>query len=245
MPKAEWAGFPEDGITKAAVGMRVRQLRETRGMTIRDLAGRAGISKTTLLRLEQGLPVTLSVLIKVCDVLDTIPPNLWIPNEVWDRPYQIHRQDKGEWRLAFNRRKRRSKLPNFTVVNDPDERSRLGKLGFVTGFFQSHACALPQGQIQAGLVELYGLHDEARRRFTHAGEEYVLCLKGQVRMTVDGHALVLEPGDAVTFWSKRFHTYESLLDPELGESSLILMVWIEGPEEPSSEAAVEAATESA
>lgn len=231
MPKTEWVGFPEDGITKIAVGQRVRKLRETRGMTIRELAARAGISKTTLLRLEQGMPVTMSVLIKVCDVLDTIPPNLWMPGDPDDRPYRLHRGAKGDWRLAFNRRKRRSTLPNFTVVGDPGERGRLGRLGFVTGFFQSHTCALPKGQLQAGFVELYGLRDEARPRYTHAGEEYVLCLQGHVRMTVDDHEFFLKPGDAVTFWSKRYHTYESMLDPAMGEPSVILMVWIEGPEE--------------
>ena len=60
----------------------------------------------------------------------------------------------------------------------------------------------------------------------------ILCLQGRLKFTISTHQLILEPGDAVTFWSRYRHRYESDLDCDTEiEPTRMLMVWIEDEEE--------------
>ena len=53
---------------------RVRALREEHGMTKRDLAAAAGISKTTMRNAERGVPVQCKTARKVAAALVVHPP---------------------------------------------------------------------------------------------------------------------------------------------------------------------------
>lgn len=60
---------PEKKDVLAAVGPRLRQLRHRRGMTLADLAGRTGVSESTLSRLEGGTrKPTLELLLPLAEV---------------------------------------------------------------------------------------------------------------------------------------------------------------------------------
>lgn len=226
MPRIQNGLAALDPALPTIVGARLRELRNRRKMTIRELAERAQVDKNTVLRVERGHPATDAVLERLCAALHTILPNLTIPDEEWNLPYRVHRAAEGDWKIAFNRRSRPSIHPDFTPIDDPDERTRLGRLGFVTGFQHTHRCLLRGGRLQAATIELYGPQDHPG--FRHMGEEYALCLRGRVRIVFKAGEVVLEEGDAVTFWSHHRHLYESAMpEGHRGPGPQLLMVWIE------------------
>lgn len=238
MPKLSWAGCEDINVAAKLVGPRVRKLREARGLTLRELAIRIGMSKNTLLRLEQGLPIAEPLFLKLCDALQTVPPNLLATEEEWVLPYRVHRGGDAPWRIAFRRAKAPARLQDFAVAGDEAERSRIGGLSFVTGFLQSLDCNIREGKLQAAVLELYGNQEKAG--FRHSGEEFVYCLHGRLKLSISTHTLILEEGDSVTFWSRYRHRYESDLSPTdpLGPTKM-LMVWIEEKEDPQARMADE------
>lgn len=230
MPKLTWTGCDDIEAAANLAGPRVRKLREARGLTLRQLADRINISKNTLLRLEQGSPIAEPLFLRVCDALQTVPPNLLVPEESWTLPYRVHRQSEAPWRIAFRREKAPAVFKDFAPVEPEAERKRIGNLSFVTGFLQSLDCSIHGGKLQAAVVELYG--DQEKAGYRHSGEEFVYCLQGRLRLTISTHVLILEPGDAVTFWSRYRHRYESDLPVQPGtEPTRMLMVWIEEKED--------------
>lgn len=232
MPKVRWAGVDDIDDAAKRVGPRIRKLRESRGLTIRQLAERVGISKNTLLRLEQGEPIAEKIFVRICDGLQTVPPNLLVADEEWNRPYRVHRTSDNSWRIAFRRERAPSIYQDWEPIDEAAERQRIGNLGFVSGFLQSHHCSLRDGLIQAAVLELYG--DQEKPGFRHSGEEYVLCLEGKIRITIGKDEVILEPGDAVTFWSRVRHKYANALPPRPGgQGAKMLMLWIESIEDPS------------
>lgn len=197
---------------------------------MRDLAARVNISKNTLIRLEQGLPIAEPLFLRVCNALQTIPPNVLVGDDVWNLPYRVHRGAEATWRIAFRNTKAPSRIVDFAPVEGKAERDRLGALGFVSGFVQAQDCGVRGGALQAALVELYGGQERAGCR--HSGEEFVMCLQGRLKLTISTHTLILEPGDSVSFWSRYRHRYESDLPIGPGQPpTVILMVWVEGEEE--------------
>ncbi|MFZ4508880.1 MAG: helix-turn-helix domain-containing protein [Fimbriimonas sp.] len=230
MPKLTWTGCDDTEAAARRAGPRIRRLREARGLTLRELAVRVDVSKNTLLRLEQGLPIAEPLFVRVCNALQTIPPNLLVSDEDWSLPYRVHRAKEAKWRVAFRKTKSPSTIVDFEVVEEASERDRIGNLGFVTGFLQSLDCSIRGGKLQSAVVELYG--NQERPGFRHSGEEFVMCLQGRLKLSISSHTLLLEPGDSVTFWSRYRHRYESDLPVKAGiEPTRMLMVWIEQEEE--------------
>jgi transcriptional regulator with XRE-family HTH domain len=230
MPVKPWNGIEDTEAAAKIVGPRLRQLREGRGLTIRDVAERLGISKNTVLRIEQGHPIAEPLLHRICDNLQTILPNLLIPPElVEDQRVKVSRAGEMPWRIAFRRQRAPRIYKDFDPVPDPEERHRLGNLGFVSGFFETQGSALTGGKLEAAVVELFG--DQERPGFRHSGEEFVYCLSGQLRLTVGREVHVLNPGDSATFWSRHRHRYESCLPSPSSEVTRMIMVWYEAPED--------------
>lgn len=230
MPSIRWPGVDDVEEAARTVGPRIRELRESRSLTIRELAGRCQISPTTLIRLEQGNPIAERPLQKLCDGLQTILPNLLVSTEGWDRPFRVDRASDSPWRIAFRREKAPSHLKDFDSVSEETERNRLGSVGFVTGFLRSLDCKLRRGKFEAAVVELHG--NQEKPGYRHSGEEFIYCLQGRLRLTIAKETIILEPGDAVTFLPRFRHRYESDIPSKAGIApTRILMVWQEGEED--------------
>ena len=224
MPTLAWTGVEDVAGAAKIVGPRIRQLRQNRNLTIRELAARAGVSKNTVLRIEQGEPISEAGLNRICNKLQTILPNLLLPVPTETRIIQVHRASNEKWHIAFRRKRAPKAIRDFDLVADSAERVRLGGLGFVSGFVMSHDSVNPSGRLQAATVQLYGEQEEPG--FRHSGEEFVYCLAGSVRLTVGAEVQVLAPGDSATFDSSFRHRYEA----DGPEPATILMVWYEGAE---------------
>ena len=58
---------------------RLRQVRERKLMTIRELAATAGVSTNTVVRLERGLPAEFRTVRKLAEALRVEPQDLMAP----------------------------------------------------------------------------------------------------------------------------------------------------------------------
>lgn len=52
------------------IRLRIAELRETQHISVRELAKRAGVSPTTIVNLEAGVPRSLGVLEKIANALN-------------------------------------------------------------------------------------------------------------------------------------------------------------------------------
>jgi transcriptional regulator with XRE-family HTH domain len=205
------------------LGNRIQRVRQRLGLSVRDLAERAGVNKDTIVKLERGQTPSYRTLVHVCDALEISVVQLLRPEA-----------EAGEDAVvALHLRQTEQRVPRPLVELDPqspetvryreatqreliaaDEKVLLSWL----------SCRLPGGKLNAWLLELRGETDVS----THPGEEFVFCLRGTAQLMVAGRAYILYEGDAATFWCAEPHTYapsdEAMAAGEL--PVLLLSVWI-------------------
>jgi transcriptional regulator with XRE-family HTH domain len=206
------------------LGQRVRRLRRQQGLSVRELAERAGINKDTVVKMEKGHTPTYSTLGRVCDALGVSVVHLLRPEAD---------EDDGVPLVRVHSRRGEERVPRSRVEIDPlsEETVRLrptGKHELIAAdekvLLTWLACRLPGGKLNAWLLELRGPTEPT----THPGEEFLFCLRGSARLTVAGRSYTLYAGDAATFWCAENHCYaptdEALANDEL--PVLLLSVWI-------------------
>src|SRR5690606_23835652 len=75
-------------------------------------------------------------------------------------------------------------------------------------------------QAQLHVVDVGGASGDA---IEHEGEEVGYVIEGRLELTVDGEAVVLEPGDSFFFESTRPHSYRNVGD------TVARVVWVNSP----------------
>jgi transcriptional regulator with XRE-family HTH domain len=217
------------------IGERVHLHRIQRSLSQIELAKLAGISRTTVQKVESGQEVRMSVLAKLAAAMRTIEWEFLAPAGEWNRPYRIYDNEDPEWLVTFNRAKSTGLYLDGTAVPDLAEKERLGRLGFVSAFNNRLNCGLPTGRLGAAVVEIYGKDEKGPYR--HPEEEFVYVLRGEVRIRIGEETIDLKEGQAMTFWPTEPHLYE-LPRPlrKDQEPPLLLMVWMAAPKPKSSSA---------
>lgn len=208
---------------------RVRSRRKQFGLTVETLAAEAGVSRHTLMRIEKGVPVKDSSIIKVRKRLRIFTDQLVI-RPISSPHFRVHRASETQWMVSVQKATytRTETEGDLVHVDDIDERRRLGSLGFQPFFTAILRSELPDGVTGHALMELYGDSWEDR----HYGEEFIYCLRGPVRMVIEGDECRLEAGDSLAFDARKPHQY-CLVEP-LGpteEPKLILLVVASRPED--------------
>jgi len=217
----------QSSATAAVIGARIQRFRIDREISQEDLARGAGISRTTLQKLEAGHSVTAATLKKIADYVKNIEWDFTQPIDDWDRPYRVWATENPTWLVTYNTPDSPRTVADGSPMEDEAERDRMGHLGFVSAFCSRMSCDLREGKLRASLLEIYG--PPPRPPFRHPEEEFVYCLRGVVRVTVGNDHVDLKAGQAMTFWSTEPHTY-SLPKPlrKTEKPPLLLMVWTEG-----------------
>ena len=221
-PKAKPGLSQVPGIT---LGSRLQRTRMKAGLSIRELADRSGVNKDTIVKLEHGHTPSYRTLCRVCDGLGVTVVQLLKPeldDDASDAPVAVHAR-KTETRVGLRTlRDEQAKVRGVgqRQVLAADEAVRLSWL----------ACRLRGGQMNSWLLELRGETEPT----THAGEEFVFCLKGSATVTVAGVPYDLDEGDAATFWSAEPHSYApSARALKAGDLPvLVLSVWISHVDRP-------------
>ena len=164
---------PEDAAAALSIGPRVKALRESMGLSLRDLAQRSGVSAPMLSQVERSdTSPTLQVAAKIATGLDL-------------RLSQLLRLDEGG---------------AVTVVREAERRTGGGSGGHA---FEILTPALPGQRLELSRHELAPgsttggqgdppIHEPGSR-------EIALVDRGRVVLEIDGEQHALEPGDTVTF----------------------------------------------
>jgi transcriptional regulator with XRE-family HTH domain len=184
-PAAAPASAPVPGIqprdpSPAELGHRIKMLRVSRGLTLKDLEERGGISATHVSEIERGkASPTVGALGRIAVALGMRPATLVEP----------HVLPAASVRRAGERDHHKVQLggATFAPLDEPIEGATLG----------AHLLTLPIGR-------------EPALTHHHEGEEWATVLQGVAEVKVAGQPYVLREGDCLHFRAHQEHSYMNL-----------------------------------
>jgi transcriptional regulator with XRE-family HTH domain len=187
-------------VPAAVLGLRLRRARTHQGLSVRDVASRASLSKTSIVRLEQGHKVYPLTVVKVCAVLGLHLAGLTDPKASRAAAAAVHHKRNDRWydMTDFGA----GPLGGLERPLTPAERKRFAEAGTAVALLLLKS-RLGTGRLLPTVLELYG----ASPPRSHAGEEFVYVLHGKAKLCVGGTVHTLSEGEAITFWSEEEHTY--------------------------------------
>jgi XRE family transcriptional regulator, regulator of sulfur utilization len=186
----------QDLLDPAVIGARVKALRESSSLSLRDLAQRSGVSAPMLSQVERGeTSPTLSVAARIASGLELRLSQFLRLDE--DGAVTIVRA--GERRRGGNTRRGHS----FEVMTSgqPGQRAELSRHTLAPGS-------------ATGAVDDPPMHEPGSR-------ETALVERGSVALVCDGQRYELEEGDCVTFDADLPHHFEN---PSAGAEAAFLAV---------------------
>lgn len=172
---------------------RFRRAREEAGLTLRQLAQRAGVSASTIQKVERGKIVpTVAVMVRMADALNR-------------RPSSFIEEDE-------------QPLTDVRLV--PSGSGRLiGKAGAPVRFEQiAEPLRNPKMEAFRVTVEPGGRSGDDPIRYR--GEEIVICTRGTLVFEMKGEAYCLGPGDVLHFKGDIAHTWRN---PGPEEAEMIMV----------------------
>ena len=167
--EAEAVGEP------TSVGQRVRSVREEKGLTVKDVAQRTGLSSKYLDQIETDeVSAPLGALIRIAKALDMKLGRFISTGEV--KPFTVVR--KNQRRVISRYTSAQKDQYGYTYESlAPDKKDRYMEPFMVT------------------LVP-----SKARKELsTHAGQEFIYVLKGAMEVILKDYAEVLYPGDSIYY----------------------------------------------
>ena len=182
-----------------AIGHRVRRLRNAQGLSVRQIAEKASVSKSSIVRLEQGRGSQAITILKVCSALGVHVERLAGSAEQ-DVVAAVHRKKDDRW---FDLGDMASKpLLDLDRPLTLRERKKAVATGAQIPVNLLH-CRLPGGSILSCILEI----SKKTPVRSHVGEEFVYVLSGSVLITVGKEKFRLKEGESLTFWSAEPHAY--------------------------------------
>ncbi len=178
------------------IGQRIRRARVKQGLSIRDLAARAEISKSSVVRVESGEPSHGRTIVKLCRALGLHLAGLLTPPPD-DVPFVLHTRADDKWFDMHNYGD--GPFPDNSV----EHRQKLAAEGKLDVGILLLTNRLGGGMMLPVLGELYG-PSEPRR---HTGEEMVYVLENDLLLRIGDKEITIRPGEAITFWSAEEHSY--------------------------------------
>ena len=171
----------------AAVGPRIRALRDSMGLSLRDLAQRSGVSAPMLSQVERGeASPTLAIATRIAAGLDLTLSQLLRLDE--DRHLVITRRGEGR------KRRRRGHVVEELSPPLPGQRADVSVHTLAPG-------------AATGAPDDPPIHEPGSRETLHVED-------GTVTLWVDGEAHELGAGDSVTFDADLPHRLENVGDCE-------------------------------
>ena len=161
------------------VASSLRELREARGISMRTLATKSGLSANALSMIERGkTSPSVSTLYKLADAL-------------------------GVSITAFFGAETEKKQ---VVFLKSDERTRMS---FTRGVFEALGGENFSGRVEPFMLTLESGASSGPHNIAHTGHEFVFCLRGQLEYFVEREVFLLSAGDSLLFASKLRHRWRN------------------------------------
>ena len=164
------------------VGRKLRELRQQRRLSLRQLSEKVGVSPSAIQKIEQNLiSPTLGTVLKITKGLGTTLQSL----------LDEHMEARD-------------------VVHLPQEKRRTVPVPDLKISIQSLADGLGNQAFSAVFLTIPKGAKMKERDFVHQGEELQLCVKGKVKFTIRHETYLLRPGDSLRFKSYLRHYWENV-----------------------------------
>lgn len=161
------------------VGVRLRQLREARKVSMRTLAQMSGLSANALSMIERGkTSPSVSTLYRLADALGVPVTHFFSPEST---------------------RKK-------AVFLKADERTRLP---FMRGLWEGMGGEQFTGRMMPFMLTLESGANSGPGMVVHTGHEFVYCLRGQIEYQVENQVYSLEAGDSLLFAAQQKHRWRN------------------------------------
>ena len=161
------------------VGLRIRELRQERGHSMRALARMSGLSANALSHIERGKSSpSVSTLYKMADAMQVTINTMF--KEV----------GKGEV-VVFRKAVERTRLP------------------FSRGLWEDLGGEEFSGCVQPFMLTLESGASSGPYLIEHSGHEFVACLRGELEYQVENQRYVLNAGDTLLFSAHLRHRWRN------------------------------------
>jgi transcriptional regulator with XRE-family HTH domain len=169
-------------MNEKTIAANIRRLRERQGLTLSKTAELAGLTKSTLSKIETGLiSPPISTVLRIGDALGIALAEFF--SESHERPnYILTRRGKGD-----------------RITRDG---SRFG--------YAYEALALKMSGKKAEPFVLTIKPSDPPGTFQHGGDEFIFVLSGKLEITLGGEEMVLDPGDSLYFNPRLKHVSRAL-----------------------------------
>jgi transcriptional regulator with XRE-family HTH domain len=179
-----------DKTLEEQIGWRIHKLRESKRLTLADLAKRTGLSKALLSKIENGkVSSPVSTLLLISESLK-VKLSYLIDNS----------SDQSETKYLFVRKSERLKLDRGTE-----------NFGF---YFEMLAHQKPDKMMEPAVLIV-----ENRRKhavtYTHPGEELIYVIEGKMEFVYGKRKLLMEAGDSIYFDGDVPHGGRNMTDKTL------------------------------
>jgi transcriptional regulator with XRE-family HTH domain len=161
------------------VGEVLKRLREEKGISLRQLAARSGLSPNALSTIERGrVSPSVSTLYKLADALGVPITAFFVPEHV--------RQP-----IVFVKQDARRRVP------------------FSRGLWEGLGGEAFIGRVEPFLLTLESGGSSGPFNMSHSGHEFVFCLQGQIEYFVENQYYLLEAGDSLLFAAHLLHRWRN------------------------------------
>jgi len=190
----------------------VRAFRALRGLSVRDLSERSGVSTKTIVKIEHGEGCSVRTEQRIAAGFTSYLGRLWDASLLSDEGQRVIQRDTARWFFGdvrdaqkyFERRTRTTpEMAEERMRSDPDEiqveaeRHRLGRAGFSPCFVKAFGGGISSGYFQFNLAEIFGRDFTPPESFNYS---YVcICNRGAVRFGIRGKEFEMHEGDSIVF----------------------------------------------
>ncbi len=165
--------------TSVNVGGRLRELRESRSISMRTLATRSGLSANALSMIERGkTSPSVSTLYKLSDALGISITAFFGPESEKKQVVYLRAEERA--RMSFSR-----------------------------GLFEGLGGEQFTGRVAPFMLTLESGSASGPHDIVHTGHEFVFCLRGQLEYRVERDIYELSAGDSLLFASQLKHRWKN------------------------------------
>ncbi len=161
------------------VGLRLRELRDRRNISMRTLATMSGLSANALSMIERGkTSPSVSTLYRLANALG-IPVTEFFSFEETRK------------KVVFLKAESRTRIP------------------FQRGLWEGLGGELFSGKAMPFMLTLENGASSGNSSMVHSGHEFVYCLRGTLEYQVEGQSYRLETGDSLLFMAQLKHRWHN------------------------------------